>query len=665
MWLKRHIPYITVFFLLLIYSLSLFLFGFSNLEGIGDAAGSWTGTGRVEFASGSVSKKATDVTLVLQSGETALLDELTELQTADFSGSSNYAEIQSWADAHPQVSVRYTVSFPNGTAAANTAAALDLTGLRHEDVSSAVSLLAYLPNLSSIELGTTAQSSSPVNSEDLAAIRSACPGASVSYATEILGTRYELDADYVDLSGMTSAQVGDVAAGLSALPSLTRIKIAENATTDGSLAWSDLTAIAAACPNAAIDYNFTVCGVTATMADTSLDLSSMQSSDLDAVLAVLPGMSQLNYIELGSSSLAWSDVERLFAACPNATISYNTTVCGKAVNLADATLDLNHITMSDEGAAVKQILPYMRNLTTLDMDSCGVSDSAMEQIREMVPNCNVIWRIYFGSNYSVRTDVVKILASKPSVGGTLTNSNAASLKYCTKVRYLDLGHNDELSDFSFVTCMPELEVAVISMADISDLTPFASCPNLIYLEAGNTNISDLTPLQNCKNLRHLNIGTCPNITDISPLYDLDLLRLWLGIGDPVPDSQIEEMQSRHPDCTINTEAPTGFERNELGEVANEGYTMGWKTYYNYGTSDWAFYSANGYFPAQKPKGYFKVIYEIFEYGNGNAAYAFASNDPLLNVHGDDVEPINVTVHDTSFLFEPYDPDDPSEALPPS
>ena len=54
-----------------------------------------------------------------------------------------------------------------------------------------------------------------------------------------------------------------------------------------------------------------------------------------------------------------------------------------------------------------------------DRDYCGVSNEAMAQIRDENPNVEVVWRIWFGENYSVRTDVERILASKPTVGGMI------------------------------------------------------------------------------------------------------------------------------------------------------------------------------------------------------------------------------------------------------
>ena len=127
------------------------------------------------------------------------------------------------------------------------------------------------------------------------------------------------------------------------------------------------------------------------------------------------------------------------------------------------------------------------------------------------------------------------------------------LKYCTKVKYIDLGHNESIYSLGFAESMPELEVLIVAMNPLSDISPLKSCTKLEYLEIFTTNVSDLSPLSGLTSLRHLNISNCPNITDISPLYGLtELERLWIGTKTPVPEEQVQEMAQKAPNCKIST-----------------------------------------------------------------------------------------------------------------
>ena len=538
-------------------------------------------TPKVTLMAGSFPEDSQELTVQLISGETALLDQFTQLRRADFSGSANVEEIVAWAAVNPQVDVTYTVQLPNGAVVNNKTESLDLSGIDAAGAQQMPGLLKLLPNLRTVELGTLGAGG--FSQADVDILRGVLPEADFHYSIQVLGKTIGTETDSLDLTGATEEDLATVLPLLSGMPNLTMICLGQEG---GAVTWDTVAAVNAACPDAVLDYDFTL----------------------------------------------W----------------------GKTVNLADQMLDLNHIKMDDQGVSVRRVLPYMKNCRVLDMDSCGVSNENMAVIRDENPQVDVVWRIWFGSNYSVRTNVTKILASKPSKGGTLYNSVGDQLKYCTKLRYLDLGHNEDLTDISFVRYMPELEIVVISITKVSDLSPFTSCPNLKYLEAGNCKITDLSPLAECTSLRHLNVGTNMSLRDITPLYGLNLKRLWLGIGDPVPKDQVEHMRELHPDCEVNTSVPTGLETDENGNVNNEGFVLGnWKCYQQYLLADWDYYSKYGYFPSARPLGWYKVVYKAFQYNLTDAAYSFSWNDPKYEPHDPMVAPVNTHVLDTSFLDEDY------------
>ena len=384
----------------------------------------------------------------------------------------------------------------------------------------------------------------------------------------------------------------------------------------GSACRKEIAAWAIAHPAVRVSCEAELSDGTVLAADTKeLTLSdSVPGADLRA-LAVLQ---ELRTVELGAcpdaaeSPLDWEALAAVEKVLPGAEFHYAFTLYKKSFDLQSTEMDLNHIAMSDEGALVKKVAACLPGLTLLDMDFCEVSDESMARIRDSLPGAEVVWRIWFGDNkisgYSVRTNVTKILASNPGIGGELTPENTRSLKYCTKVQYLDLGHNDQLTDLSFVRYMPDLEVAVLSMGGFSDLSPLADCPKLEYLELFTGAVSDLRPLSGLKNLRHLNVAWCFALTDITPLYELtELERLWLGAYDPVPREQIEEMQRRAPNCEIDFESrdPTGGHWRYV-DTDREGHGI------------------------LHPR--YLLLYEQFEYGRAPYCYSYIRNDPLYYPH---------------------------------
>lgn len=419
-------------------------------------------TAPVEFAAGTVAPDALSVTMVINADELSKLDEMEGLVEADLRGSQCYREIYEWAQAHPDVNVRYTVPLPNGSTVTNEIAALDMRELSHDQVPALIEAASCLPKLSSIELGSTRE------------------------------------------------------------------------------------------------------------------------------------------------GFGWEDVAEIYEAFPELKINYYGELYGKEVSLYDTEIDLKYIPIDDGGAQVRAALKCMPKVSYVDMDSCGVSDEDMAAIRDEFPNVKVVWRIWFGDCYSVRTDVERILASKPSVGGMLTPENTQSLKYCTDVKYLDVGHNEYLTDVSFLAYMPKLEVCILAMDWFSDLSPIANCTNMEYLEIQTTYLTDISALKNLTGIKHLNICnlTQAEDLDLSPLFGMtELERLWIGGWTSVNREQVEQLKELLPECDINTSAGDPTEGR-------------WR-YVDLNLDTWQYVLHPRYIELRKQFG-----------GYSDDAYSFSWNDPL-------------------------------------
>ena len=362
-----------------------------------------------------------------------------------------------------------------------------------------------------------------------------------------------------------------------------------------------------------VDVSFDVTLPDGTVLDSDVytaDLSAMsgeQAVQAASQLALLP---QLRSVDLGSerSGLTPADTDAIRALLPGVELHLRFTLYGKQFDLADSTLNLRYIPVEDNGAAVRAVIGHMPNLRKVDMDSCGVDNETMEKLNQDFPDVKVIWRIWFGTRYSVRTDVEMILASKPTVAGMLWDDEAAKLYYCHDVKYLDIGHNGGITDIGFLRGMPKLEVAILAMGSWSDASPLADCPNLEYLEMQTTQCSDLSPLSGLKKLRHLNVAQNIKIADITPLYSLTALeRFWLGCVNQVPKEQVEELRRRAPKCEINT------------SVWDDPTTDHWR--YN----DWEF--TDRY-----------ALLRVQFGGYTDQAFSFTWNDPLYPKEGEGVIP---------------------------
>ena len=167
--------------------------------------------------------------------------------------------------------------------------------------------------------------------------------------------------------------------------------------------------------------------------ETELDLTRLSHKDVKATAALLKQMPDLKTVDLGTDGawtgtqpelneentalerpetatrdLSWADLRMLQEAAPDAEMLYKFCFYGRELTTRDEKMDLNHSDMADGGEAVRNILPLMKHCRYLDMDSCGVPSEEMAKIRDAYPEMDVVWRIWFGYNFSCRTDIEKL-----------------------------------------------------------------------------------------------------------------------------------------------------------------------------------------------------------------------------------------------------------------
>ena len=156
-----------------------------------------------------------------------------------------------------------------------------------------------------------------------------------------------------------------------------------------------------------------------------------------------------------------------------------------------------------------------------------------------------MWLVKIGV-ISIYTDTLRLW-----VNDGFFTKDLWKLKYCTDVRYIDFGHAVAVTDVEWARYMPDLEVCIVAMTAITDISPLAECKKLEFLEIFTNDVSDLSPLAELENLEYLNIGNMP-ITDISPIFGLDKLKMVnCNMCQSLSQDQIDEFKALHPDTIFN------------------------------------------------------------------------------------------------------------------
>ena len=323
-------------------------------------------------------------------------------------------------------------------------------------------------------------------------------------------------------------------------------------------------------PDRDFTWSLEILGTEYSQETEEVDLAAMDAEQFDAITAQVSRLKKLTAIDLTGSSLTPAEVKTLMDAFPEAQITYSFDLFGTQVSTATDRVDLTGIQIGNEGAdTIREALAIMPVCTYMKLENCGMSNEVLGSIQSDFPNTKIVWRISFGGQYSLLTDETTLR----TVYG-VDNSHNEYLKYCTSLKYIDMGHNEFLSDISFASYMPDLEILILSGAPIKNVDPLANCKNLVFLEMANcTYLEDISALKNCEKLRFLNIGFT-RVTDITPIWDLPLER-FVCLGPRMDKETQTAYTEEHPDCwaRFSGENPLslGWKYDDVGITRSEYY----------------------------------------------------------------------------------------------
>ena len=218
--------------------------------------------------------------------------------------------------------------------------------------------------------------------------------------------------------------------------------------------------------------------------------------------------------------------------------------CGLNCDTNDTYIDFGRIKVENISELVVG-LDQMPNLTAVDMYYTKLHKEDMAYLFDRYPQITFGWTIYIWE-HTIRTDQTAfstLHGSSPNPAHTERDFDV--LRYCKKLKALDLGHN-WIDDISFLNYLPDLEVLILGRNQIHDISPIANLHNLVYLELFSNHIKDVSPLAGLTHLRDLNLSNNP-IEDLTPLMGMDWLeRLWLGFYMNYPKEQEAQITAALP-----------------------------------------------------------------------------------------------------------------------
>ena len=318
---------------------------------------------------------------------------------------------------------------------------------------------------------------------------------------------------------------------------------------------AQINAVADAFPEAELSWRVSVLGREIDSSAELADLSDATDADLGEILkalAILPGIKTVQLAPQDApTALSMESVDAIAAALPETEINCRFDLYGQLADWTTEQLRYYKTEIGDEGIEVfRSALPYLRSLDLLRLEDCGIKDhDAMAALRDDFPEKRIVWNVYI-AGYSFMTDTTLINAAL-----ILRDDNVYLLQYMPDVLYLDIGHNQTLTNIEFVRYFPKLQVVILTLTRITDITPLEDCPDIEYLEMVSTGIDNIDVVAGMDKLEYLNLGCMWNLRDISPIYGLKQLKKVRICGSTftfVKQEQVDAAREALPDTEINT-----------------------------------------------------------------------------------------------------------------
>ena len=351
---------------------------------------------------------------------------------------------------------------------------------------------------------------------------------------------YEADAPR-DVTRITTVVTADDIAQLEQYPALVRADLT------GSTCYDELLEYRAAHPDVTVIYNVNVLGKEYSLDTVSINLSGMDPSKVNEVAKLLPHFSSLRYVELmkedGTCALTPEQIKTLQAAVPSVPCHFTFELFGKQVSSSDTVIEFVDTPIYDSGLAeIEKAMALMPKLKTVKLDNCGTTSEAMDKLRSKYPDLGIHWRVWFGK-YTCMTDETVLRLTNG-----LMNDHIGEMKYLTMAEYVDIGHNEYLSDISFFEYMPNVKLIIASGTAVKDVTPLQNLKNLEFLELVFCDyLKDISPLAGCTGLKYLNISIT-RVSDLTPLKDCPLERMVALQMSQLTQAEREEFAAAHDEC---------------------------------------------------------------------------------------------------------------------
>lgn len=362
------------------------------------------------------------------------------------------------------------------------------------------------------------------------------PDCEVAYQVSIGQTQYLKDAEFITV---TDADIQTLKTMLPYLPKVTGVLL-----TGSTESLDGISELRDAFPEIIFDYQIEFHGQILASNLVELDFSDTDLSRSDEIEVILPYLPDVTYVDVTGCPIPHEQMAALSQRWPQIRFAWTVLLADTPIRTDATELDLSGIYIGN-AADVDALIPYLPDLTRLELCGCGIPNEEMAALREKYPEIKIVWTVQLGDEMSVRTDITTFMPVKHGVW--MEDDDTYNLRYCTDLIAIDMGHHD-IRNIDFVAYMPNLKYLLLCDSQVDNLEPVRGLQKLMYVELFLTHVTDYSPLLDCPVLEDLNISwTYGNYEPLTKMTNLK--RLWWG-GTGHGYYEVQQLTQSLPDTQM-------------------------------------------------------------------------------------------------------------------
>lgn len=423
---------------------------FSEIEALMQALPNCRIIWNQKLTDGAFSSESESLTLPNATAEDIdLLKVFFGLRAVDATGSTEYSALAAFAEAHPDIAVRY--AFRDGSFVL-TSEDETATVPADVDADALTDAVPSFPNLRSIDLRYAGWTDAQID-----AFCSANPLLSVGRTVQIGNLRFDSDTEAMNLHALSGWTPDALLEKLRAFPNLNAVGLPAD--------WSEqeIASLKSALPNVRVAGKLQRFGIEIDGAAEELDLSGTKIGDVSDAEALIADMPFLKKLILCNCGLGDEQMAALADGHPEIRFVWIITIGPHKLRtdaIGFSTKNPSKYTNPKASEAYNKKVKNTKRLHEGDI--------------ELLKYCYDLEALDLGHNY-------------------LTNQDLLVISGLTKLKVLILADNS-ITDISCLTTLKDLEYIELFMNRIPDLTPLTEMPSLVDVNVCNVGASDLTPL---------------------------------------------------------------------------------------------------------------------------------------------------------------------------